>query len=89
VREVVDGFSARFGGKPGWKLDASDHPPEARALTLSSALAERALGWRPRLDIGEALAWTANWYRAYAAGENMVSLSQMQITRYGSLRGAS
>ena len=89
VREVVDGFSARFGGKPGWKLDASDHPPEARALTLSSALAERALGWRPRLDIGEALAWTADWYRAYAAGENMVSLSQMQIARYGSLRGAS
>jgi len=89
VREVVDGFSARFGGKPGWKLDASDHPAEARALTLSSALAERALGWRPRLEIGEALAWTADWYRAYAAKENMVSFSQMQIARYAALGDAS
>jgi CDP-glucose 4,6-dehydratase len=89
VREVVEGFSARFGGKPGWKHDSSEHPIEARALTLSSALAERALGWRPRLEIGEALAWTADWYRAFAAEENMVSFSQTQIARYETLRGAS
>jgi CDP-glucose 4,6-dehydratase len=88
VRQVVDGFSARFGGKPGWRVDPSDHPAEARALTLSSALAERALGWRPRLEIVDALAWTADWYRAHAAKENMVSYSRMQIARYESLRDA-
>jgi CDP-glucose 4,6-dehydratase len=88
VREVVEGFSARFGGKPGWEHDSSEHPVEARALTLSSALAERALGWRPRLEIGEALAWTADWYRAFAAKENMVSFSQAQIARHETLRGA-
>ena len=89
VREVVDGFSARFGGNPGWKQDPSENPPEATALTLSSALAERSLGWRPRLEIGEALAWTADWYRAFAAGENMVSFSQTQIARYETSRDAS
>jgi CDP-glucose 4,6-dehydratase len=89
VREVVDGFSARFGGKPGWNQDSSEHPVEARALTLSSALAERALGWRPCLEIDEALAWTADWYRAYATKENMVSFSLAQIARYETLRGAS
>jgi CDP-glucose 4,6-dehydratase len=89
VREVVDGFSARFGGKPGWKRDSSEQPVEASALTLSSALAERALGWRPCLDIGEALAWTADWYRAFAEKENMVSFSQAQVARYETLRGAS
>ena len=89
VREVVDGFSARFGGKPGWKLDASDQPVEARALTLSSALAERSLGWRPQLAIGEALAWTADWYGAFGAQENMVSFSQTQIARYEALKGIS
>lgn len=88
VREVVEGFSARFGGKPGWEHDPSEHPAEARALTLSSALAERALGWRPRLKIAEALAWTADWYRAFAAEENMVNFSQTQIARYEALRGA-
>lgn len=89
VREVVDGFSARFGGNPGWKQDPSENPPESTALTLSSALAERSLGWRPRLEIGEALAWTADWYRAFAAGENMVSFSQTQIARYETSRDAS
>jgi CDP-glucose 4,6-dehydratase len=88
VRDVVDAFSARFGGKPGWERDPSEHPPEAQALTLSSALAERALGWRPRLEIREALAWTADWYQAFGAKEDMVSVSTAQIARYESLRSS-
>jgi CDP-glucose 4,6-dehydratase len=43
------------------------------------------LGWRPRLPVGEALSWTADWYRAHAAGENMTSYSEAQIARYESL----
>ena len=82
VRDVVDAFSARFGGRPGWERDPSPHPAEAEALTLSSRLAQRALGWRPRLDIAEALAWTADWYRAHAAKEDMVKFSEAQIARY-------
>jgi CDP-glucose 4,6-dehydratase len=85
VREVVEHFSAAFAGRPGWRRDAGTHPKEASALTLSSALAERSLDWRPRLAVGEALAWTADWYRAHAAGENMTKYSEAQITRYESL----
>jgi CDP-glucose 4,6-dehydratase len=82
VRDVVDAFSARFGGRPGWELDATAHAAESQALTLSSGLAQRALGWRPRLGIAEALAWTAEWYRAHAAKEDMVKFSEAQIGRY-------
>jgi CDP-glucose 4,6-dehydratase len=89
VREVVDAFSARFGGKPGWRRDAGVHPQEARALTLSSALAQRSLGWRPKLDIAASLAWTADWYRAHAAGENMVTFSRNQISRYRTMLSTS
>jgi CDP-glucose 4,6-dehydratase len=85
VREVVEAFSARFSGRPGWRRDAGSHPQEASALTLSSALAERTFDWRPRLTVGESLAWTADWYRAHAAGENMTKYSEAQITRYESL----
>jgi CDP-glucose 4,6-dehydratase len=86
VREVVDAFGARFDGKPGWERDAGPHPGEARALTLSSGLAERTLGWRPQLPLGESLAWTADWYRAYAAKEDMVAYSEAQLERYMSRR---
>jgi CDP-glucose 4,6-dehydratase len=85
VREVVDAFSARFAGKPGWVRDPAPQPPEAQTLTLSSELAARALGWRPRLDIRESLSWTADWYLAHSAGENMASFSERQIARYREL----
>jgi CDP-glucose 4,6-dehydratase len=88
VGEVVDAFSARFRGKPGWVRDAATHPPEARALTLSSQLAERALGWRPSLDLAESVSWTADWYRSYAAGANMPAFSREQITQYQTRLGA-
>jgi CDP-glucose 4,6-dehydratase len=88
VGEVVDTFSTRFDGKPGWIRDASVHPPEARALRLSSRLAERTLGWRASLDIAESLSWTADWYKSYMAGANMLEYSLKQITRYRQLAGA-
>jgi CDP-glucose 4,6-dehydratase len=58
------------------------HPAEAHALTLSSKLAERSLEWRPILCIEESLSWTADWYRAHAMGENMLTASQAQIAHY-------
>ncbi|HMA00069.1 MAG TPA: CDP-glucose 4,6-dehydratase [Steroidobacteraceae bacterium] len=82
VREVVDAFSARFDGKPGWERDAGAHPAEAAALTLSSKLAERSLRWRPILCLEESLSWTADWYRAHAMGENMLTASEAQIAHY-------
>jgi CDP-glucose 4,6-dehydratase len=89
VHEVVDSFSTRFSGRPGWRRDAAAHPKEATALTLSSALAQNSLGWHPRLAVGESLAWTADWYRAHAAGENMTKYSEAQIAQYQSLAAHS
>ena len=89
VHEVVEAFGARFGGKPGWVRDPAPQPPEAQALTLSSGLAKRALAWRPRLEIRESLAWTADWYLAHSAGKNMVAFSEAQIARYRELMKAS
>ena len=67
-------------GKPGGSAIAAAHPREAHALTLSSGLAERALGWRPRVS-ASAKRWRgrADWYRAYAAGEDMLRFSEAQI----------
>jgi CDP-glucose 4,6-dehydratase len=89
VREVVDAFSARFGGKPGWRRDPGEHPQEAAVLTLSSGLAQRSLGWRPTLDVAQSLAWTADWYQAQTAGEDMLRFSQAQISRYRTLQAST
>jgi CDP-glucose 4,6-dehydratase len=85
VHQVVDAFSARFGGKPGWVRDTREHPPEMQALVLSSALAQRTLGWRQRLTLGACLSWSADWYRAHHDGADMLALCQSQIAQYQSL----
>jgi CDP-glucose 4,6-dehydratase len=85
VREIVEMFSARFGGRPGWVRDAGDHPPETQALMLSSALAQRTLGWQPRLSVGTCLSWSADWYRAHREGADMLALCQSQIAQYQGL----
>jgi len=82
VREVVDAFSARFGGKPGWVRDRGAHPPEMQTLVLSSAVAHRTLGWRPQLSLDACLSWTADWYRAQRDGADMLALCQEQIAQY-------
>jgi len=86
VHDVVDAFSGRFAGKPGWRHDVGPNPVEAQALTLSSALADRSLDWRPCLSIEETLSWTADWYKAFAAGENMLAFTEAQLTKYEVLR---
>jgi CDP-glucose 4,6-dehydratase len=37
--------------------------------------------------MAESLAWTADWYRAHAAGEDMLRFSGEQIEKYRALRG--
>ena len=82
VSGVVEAFSSRFGGRPGWVAAPGTHPPEARALTLSSQRARAALGWAPRLDLAQGLAWTADWYLAHGAGEDMMQYSRRQLADY-------
>jgi CDP-glucose 4,6-dehydratase len=85
VREVVDAFAIRFAGRPRWVRHPAPQPPEAQALTLSSTLSREAFRWHPRLGIAESLAWTADWYLAHSAGENMLAFSEAQIARYRDL----
>jgi CDP-glucose 4,6-dehydratase len=88
VSEVVETFSARFAGAPGWEADLGSHPAEAPHLTLASDLAWRTLGWTWSLDLEQSLAWTADWYRAQRAGENMLEVTLSQLHRYREIRRA-
>ena len=85
VAEMVDILSAAFDGAVGWEQAPGDHPPEAATLTLDSSLAERSLGWRPMLSMEETIGWTADWYRAWRAGEDPRRLTLDQIHRYEDL----
>ncbi len=82
VAELVEAFTARFGGRPGWVAPLGWHPYEARSLTLSAARAAARLGWRPQLDFAETVAWTADWYETHRQGGDVRRLALDQIGTY-------
>jgi CDP-glucose 4,6-dehydratase len=85
VQEVVETLTERFGGRPGWCTGGEQIAHEAGILKLTSDLAIRELGWEPRLDFEGAIAWTADWFTAWRAGQDMRAFTLGQIERYGGL----
>ena len=57
------------------------------AHRLFGGLDDRNHG-QPRLGLDTALAWTADWYRRHAAGENGARLTREQIDKYMELAAA-
>ena len=69
----------RHWGAGGW--DAPDHPQvhEATLLKLDCSKARSALGWCPRIRLGEALRDIAEWHKLVADGTDAREVSLRQI----------
>lgn len=87
VRRVIDHTLAHLG-EGRWEQDGVPGPHEAKFLSLDAGLATRALGWRPCLSVGEALAWTADWWRTGRSGGDLRALALHQIQTYSDLMDA-
>lgn len=85
VRELVQAMQSAIGAKEGWVQAPGPQPKEMPALALDCARAEQTLGWRSRLDARQTIEWTAEWYKAFAAGANVGALTRAQIERYAAL----
>jgi CDP-glucose 4,6-dehydratase len=77
-------------GSGSWSID--DDPDAARetpVLRLNASRAQERLGWRPRLRLAEALAWSVEWYRDVTEHRHdAFELSRVQIRRYEHLEAA-
>lgn len=86
VEEVIDRLArqlARSGGEQlRWERAADATMVEAPDLQLDSSLAAAALGWQPRLELDEALAWTVDWWRTERSGGDLVALADRQWSSY-------
>jgi len=82
VSELVQAFTAHWGGRPGWRLDGGEHPREASLLTLDATRARTTLGWRPLLPFDDAVAWTADWYQAFRNGDDVGAVTRGQIAMF-------
>ncbi len=66
--------TSRFSNREG-------DPHETHCLKLDTSKARARLGWRPRISLDEAVAMTAQWYRAYYAGAGSDALIELTMTQ--------
>ena len=83
--EIVERLQTAFGWTEGWILQKGAPLPEKTILSLDPSLAAATLGWRPKLNAPEALAWIARWHRAHLEGRNMREVSLAEIAQFESL----
>ena len=82
VGRVVDKTVALWGDGAAWRRDEAVWPKESMLLRVDATKARVRLGWRPRLDVAEALAWTVEWYKTVGAGASALDTTMTQIERY-------
>jgi len=82
VGRLCDMAAAAWGEGASWEQVGAAGGHEAGLLALDSSRARRALGWRPLLNVAEAVDWTVGWYRARFDGADMAAFSADQIARY-------
>jgi CDP-glucose 4,6-dehydratase len=88
VAKLAEAVLSALGHESGW-----DHAPvpgsiEMGMLTLDSSQARKSLGWRDRLAGASGVTWTADWYRAFANGADVRTLTLAQIAAYRKLKSS-
>ena len=79
VSHITNRLVSLWGHGARWEADGGEHPHEASYLKLDCSKAEALLGWRPLLDLEQALALTVEWYRTAAEGGDLRALSLKQL----------
>lgn len=82
VSELIDEARKHWPGT--WDDGTDPHAPhEAGQLSLSIERARHRLGWHPRWNFEEAVAYTVLWYRDFSMGANPALLVRNQIHAFG------
>jgi CDP-glucose 4,6-dehydratase len=82
VAQVAEVIGEKLGNKHRWRQAAGTLLPEKQELRLESTLATKTLNWHPRMNLGETIAWTAQWYADFSAGKDALGLMRSQIVHY-------
>lgn len=82
VRDMLAEWGRATGTPPDWRAMKAPPMAEKPRLALNSGLAQKALGWSPRLTTRAAVASTAEWYAAWNAGQDMATVTDSTIRTY-------
>lgn len=76
---LVDMVCEAWGDGLTWINQHDGGPHEANFLKLDCSKLKATFGWRPQYGVKEAIELTVEWYKAYAAGEDVAAVMDKQI----------
>lgn len=83
VEWLADRVRDLWGSPASWSNTADEgQPHEAGFLRLNCDKAKSRLGWQPRMNLEQALAWTVDWYKGFQQGDDVRTLTEKQISNY-------
>jgi CDP-glucose 4,6-dehydratase len=69
-------------GNVNWEIAEGDHPHETNLLKLDSTKAKTRLGWKPGLNLTQALGLTVEWYQAFQNRADLKEVTGKQIVGF-------
>ncbi|MDQ4121009.1 MAG: CDP-glucose 4,6-dehydratase [Acidobacteriota bacterium] len=82
VGAVLEEIKRIWSAPVNWEIAEGNQPHEANLLKLDSTKAKTLLGWRPKLNLSEALEMTVEWYNGFKENADLIELTQQQIEFY-------
>ncbi len=82
VQWITETLATAWGPGAKWDVQDNHYPQETPMLRLDCSKAAMELSWTPVLHLSEALEMTADWYRDFYAGKNIVAKYMAQIAAY-------
>ena len=80
--ELTQLFADAWGDGFRYEVRPDGGPHEAGFLKLDCTKLKDTFGWKPEWNIGEAVRKTAEWSKAYLAGEEMQEITDRQIRAF-------
>ncbi len=75
-------FCKAWGEGASWADRSDGGPHEANFLKLNCEKVKETFGWKPKLHVDEAVAWTVEWTKAWLAGADTAEVMDLQIARF-------
>ncbi|MCP5433091.1 MAG: CDP-glucose 4,6-dehydratase [Alphaproteobacteria bacterium] len=82
VADLTRAIQEAIGARDGFLVDDAPKTAEMSTLTLETSLARDVLGWHDRLAGRDAIAATADWYKALAQRKDMRAFTLRQIEEH-------
>lgn len=82
VEQVAEMMMAAWEKNVPIEVVPNENYHESKMLRLDCGKARSGLGWKPRLDIDDAVKFTVDWYKGWSEGKDVFDITNRQIEAF-------